>query len=92
MDIEAFKRELIADGYLEIVEKTIEPNHMIDLHSHPYDVRALVLAGSATIACNGEAPRVYRAGDILEVEAGREHTERYGPDGYTFLVGRRHRS
>lgn len=90
MDIEAFKRDLIADGYLEIVEKTIEPNHVIDLHSHPYDVRALVLSGSATIACSGEAPRVYRAGDILEVEAGREHTEHYGPDGYAFLVGRRH--
>lgn len=90
MDIEAFKRQLIADGYLEIVEKTLEPNFFIDTHSHPYDVRALVLAGTATITCSGEAPRVYRTGDILELEAGREHVERYGPEGYTFLVGRRH--
>lgn len=89
MDIEAFKRQLIADGYLEIVEKTIEPNLVIEAHSHPYDVRALVLAGTASIACGGEAAREFRAGDVLEVEAGREHTERYGPDGYTFLVGRR---
>lgn len=90
MDIETFKAALLADGYLEIVERTIEPNVVIDEHSHPYDVRALVLAGTATIACSGEAPRVYRTGDVLEVKAGCPHTEHYGPDGYTFLVGRRH--
>jgi len=33
-----------------------------------------------------------RPGDVLEVELGREHSERYGPLGYTFLVGRRHPS
>ena len=90
MDIEAFKRQLIADGYLEIVDKTIEANLFIDTHTHPYDVRALVLEGSATIALSGDEGRTYRPGDILEVGAGREHTEAYGPDGYRFLVGRRH--
>ncbi|MCM5569266.1 cupin [Burkholderiaceae bacterium FT117] len=90
MDIEAFKRQLLADGYLEIVEKTMEPNLVIDMHSHPYDVRALVLAGTARIACSGEPEREYGPGDVLEVAAGRQHVERYGPDGYTFLVGRRH--
>lgn len=90
MDIEAFKRQLIADGYLEIAEKTMEPGLVIEAHSHPYDVRALVMAGTAKIACSGEAAREFRAGDILEVEAGQEHTEHYGPHGYTFLVGRRY--
>ena len=89
MDIEAFKRQLIADGYLEIVEKTMEPGLVIEAHSHPYDVRALVMAGTAKIACSGEPEREYGPGDVLEVAAGREHTEHYGPDGYTFLVGRR---
>lgn len=90
MDIGAFRRQLIDDGYLEIVEKTMEPNLVIESHSHPYDVRVLVLAGSAEIACHGEEARVYRAGDIFEVEAGCAHVERYGPEAYTFLAGRRY--
>jgi len=89
MDIEAFKRQLLADGYLEIVEKTVEPNLVVDTHSHPYDVRVMVLAGSVRIACGGEPEREYVPGDVLEVAAGREHVERYGPNGYTFLAGRR---
>jgi quercetin dioxygenase-like cupin family protein len=90
MDIETFKQQLIADGYLEIVDKTLEPGTIIDTHTHPFDVRALVLEGEATITCHGEAPRTFRPGDILELEANRPHSEHYGPNGYRFLVGRRY--
>ncbi len=90
MDIEGFKKQLVADGYLEIVDKTIEPNLFIDTHTHPYDVRALVVEGSATITCSGEPGRSFGPGDVLELEAGREHTEAYGPQGYRFIVGRRY--
>lgn len=86
---EAFEARLRREGYLEILTKTIEPELFIDSHTHPYDVLALVLDGEATIDC-GAGPRVYRPGDVLEVAAGVVHTERYGPAGYTFLLGRRH--
>jgi hypothetical protein len=33
----------------------------------------------------------YRPGDVLEVAADVPHTEHYGPNGYTFLLGRRHK-
>jgi quercetin dioxygenase-like cupin family protein len=90
IDTARFEAELRRDGYLEIVEKHVPANTVIDDHTHPYDVRALVLEGEATIACAGEAPRVYRTGDVLVVDAGITHTEHYGPDGYRFLVGRRY--
>lgn len=85
-----FEARLRRDGYLEILSKTLEPDVFVDRHTHPFDVRALVLDGEATIDC-GDGPRTFRAGDSFEVAAGVTHTERYGPAGYTFLVGRRHR-
>ena len=35
-----------------------------------FDVRALVLEGEATITCHGEAPRIFRPGDILKTRKG----------------------
>lgn len=86
----AFEARLRAEGYDEILTKTIGPDGFVDLHEHPYDVLALVLDGEATIDC-GDGPRTYRPGDELVVAAGVRHTERYGPRGYTFLLGRRNR-
>lgn len=85
----AFTARLQREGYDEILTKTVDANTVIDDHAHPYDVLALVLDGEAEIDC-GQGPRTYRPGDVLEVARGVPHVERYGPDGYTFLVGRRH--
>lgn len=87
---DAFEARLRAQGYDEILTKTLEPDVVIPDHTHPFDVLALVLDGEATIDC-GQGPRVYRPGDELAVAAGVVHSERYGPNGYTFLLGRRHR-
>ena len=89
MTSETFREELVRDGYLDIETKVIGPNVSVPMHSHPYDVRALVLEGEAVIDC-GAGPRTFRPGDIVEVAGGVEHTEKYGPQGYAFLVGRRH--
>lgn len=85
----AFEARLRAEGYDEILTKSLDPNVSIPVHTHPYDVLALVLAGEATIDC-GAGPRVYRPGDVLALDRDVPHTEAYGPQGYTFLLGRRH--
>ncbi|MGB7184104.1 MAG: cupin domain-containing protein [Burkholderiaceae bacterium] len=90
MDVEAFKAQLTRDGYDEIVEKEMQAGVFIDEHTHPYDVRALVLGGSAVIACGGES-KTYAAGDIVEMAANTVHTEQYGDQPYKFLVGRRNK-
>ncbi|MCL4745944.1 MAG: hypothetical protein KJZ83_11060, partial [Burkholderiaceae bacterium] len=66
MNPESFREKLLADGYLDIETKSLEAGAFVDTHSHSFDVRALVLAGEATIDCGG-APTTYRAGDVLEV-------------------------
>lgn len=90
-DIEAFKAGLARDGYRDVEEKTIKAGLAVGRHSHPYDVRALVLDGQATIDCDGEGPRTYRPGDVLVVARDVPHTEDYGSaSDYRVLVGRRH--
>jgi hypothetical protein len=42
-----------------------------------------------TLASDG-ASRTYRAGEVFEMAAGCEHSERYGPEGARTLVGRKH--
>jgi quercetin dioxygenase-like cupin family protein len=88
MDLETFKAQLQDAGYDEVLEKSYSPNTFIDTHSHPFSARALVTAGQMVISCDTEA-RSYAAGEIFELEAGRVHTERYGPEGASYLVGRK---
>ena len=89
MTPESFRERLLEDGYLDVETKSIAAGFAVDTHSHPYDVRVLVLAGEITITRDG-VPTTYRSGDVIEVPRGRAHSERYGPQGYTFMVGRRH--
>jgi hypothetical protein len=42
-----------------------------------------------TLTSQGQS-RTYRAGEIFEMAAGCEHSERHGPEGTKCLVGRRH--
>jgi hypothetical protein len=60
-------------------------------HTHDYDVLAQVFAGEVTITCKGVSRR-YLPGEIIDLPAGIPHTEAYGPQGYTFMVGRRYTS
>lgn len=90
MDVEVFKAQLTRDGYDEIYEKEMNPGVFVDEHTHPFDVRAMVLAGSAVIACGGES-KTYSAGDIVEMAADTVHTEQYGDEPYKFLVGKRNK-
>jgi hypothetical protein len=88
MDSAAFAKELAALGFEEVLTRHWLPNQFIDTHTHPFEVRALVLEGELALGCDGQA-RTYRAGEIFTLKAGEPHTERYGPQGATYLVGRK---
>ena len=88
MDLEAFKAELKRDGYNEVLEKTYAPNQLVGKHVHDFSARALVTAGDMVINWS-DVSRSYRTGEIFEVQIGDEHSEQYGPQGATYLVGRK---
>lgn len=89
MDTTQFTRELHELGFNEVLTRTWTANQFVDTHTHPFEVRALVLDGEFVLGCDGRS-RTLRVGDLFTLEAERPHTERYGPSGATFLVGRKY--
>jgi quercetin dioxygenase-like cupin family protein len=88
MDAEDFKRELGELGFTEVLTRVWPANQFIDTHTHDFEVRALVLEGQFVLGCDGKE-QLLCAGDIFTLDVKRPHTERYGPQGATYLVGRK---
>lgn len=88
MTREEFEAALRGDGY-EVGEGTLAAGFHNPEHAHDYDVKAFVIDGEITLACEG-ARRSYRPGDSFEMAAGLAHTEDVGSAGVRYVVGRRH--
>jgi quercetin dioxygenase-like cupin family protein len=85
MDRDAFVSALRAEGFTEFVVVTRDAG---ELDTHPFEAKALILAGEIHIRAGG-AERVYRPGDTFHLAANAPHTERYGAQGVQYLVARR---
>lgn len=90
MDRAAFERELQTEGYGEIVDRRMEPNHVNPEHAHEFDARVLVLEGAITIGRDG-GEHTFRPGEMCAITAGTPHTEQCGPHGVRYLAGRRYK-
>ena len=88
MDTVAFEDALKRDGFTEILTGGFPAGHDLGDHAHPYELRALVLAGEFRIAVNG-TETVYRPGDVFALAREVRHTERTGAEGVRFLIGRK---
>lgn len=88
MDRETFTESLTKDGFPEAVVVTREANTAMDVHEHPFEAKALILEGKMHIRADG-AEREYNVGDVFHLPANKPHAERYGPNGVTYLVGRK---
>lgn len=88
MTRDEFTAELARADFQEIVTVEWEANGFLDTHTHPFEAKALVVAGELCITtASGEC--TYRVGDIFHLAAAEPHQERYGPSGVTYLVGRK---
>ena len=88
MNTEQFLRLLREDGFPEPVEVQQIPKGSLDMHEHPFEVRALVLEGSIDIMVDGLST-TYQAGDIFQLQHKQPHSESYGPSGVKYLASRR---
>ena len=88
MDRASFAAALAAEGYAGPLDRRMEAGQVVPEHSHPFDVRLLVLEGEFILDQGGTSRR-YGPGEAFEVAAGVPHAERFGPEGATYLVGRR---
>lgn len=89
MDRQSFETELKREGYDEILTGSTQgPKHNAE-HSHPYDVKAMVIDGAITLAWEGKT-QTFRPGEIFTMARGCPHTETFGSEGAVTLVGRKH--
>jgi quercetin dioxygenase-like cupin family protein len=88
MDRTTFAESLTKDGFPEAVLVTREANVEMDVHQHPFEARALIVEGDMHIRV-GDEEREYKVGDVFQLPANEPHSERYGPNGVTYLVGRK---
>lgn len=89
LSFEEFRTQALAQGCDEVLERRWAPDAVVGEHSHPFTASALVMQGELWLTCEG-VERHLQPGDRFHVEAKVPHSERYGPDGATFWVGRRH--
>ncbi|UYN93432.1 MAG: cupin domain-containing protein [Enhydrobacter sp.] len=88
MDRQTFEAELKRDGY-DVMTNTTQGAKVNPEHSHPFDVRAMVLQGVLTLTRDGKAV-TYKPGEIFAMPRGCLHFESYGPQGAVVLLGRKH--
>lgn len=88
MDRRIFEENLVSEGYSEIVTVERVAHGFLDTHAHPFEAKALILAGEIALRVDATERR-YQVGDVFHLPANQTHTERYGPSGVSYLVGRK---
>ena len=88
MDLSQFKRQAKRDGYLETFEKSMGPSEAKSEHSHPFDLRGIVLEGQLRIDCK-EMPQACAPGEVFVLDRDIRHREVAGPQGARYFVAKR---
>jgi quercetin dioxygenase-like cupin family protein len=86
---EAFAASAREQGFDEVIVREWAPGQVLETHRHGFDVQAWVVRGEVALT-EGERTRVLHAGDSFQLERDAPHAERYGAEGATFWVARRH--
>lgn len=76
-------------GFDEALVREWAPLAEAPTHTHPFAVQALVVRGELWLT-HGGATKHLPAGSGFALDAQVPHAERYGADGATFWVARRH--
>ena len=85
-----FERSALAEGFDSVLERRWEPGTVLDTHVHCFAVKAVMVQGEMWLTCEGEAPLHLRVGDSFTLAREVPHAERYGDEGATYWVARRH--
>ena len=88
---DSFAAQHRAAGADEVLERRWQPNTVIETHTHPFSVKALLVQGEMWLTV-GERTQHLRAGDRFELASGVAHAERYGAEGATYWVARHNRA
>ena len=87
-DFDTFSQQARTEGFDEVLERTWAPDTVLDVHTHPFDVHAIVTQGQMWLTV-GEQTRELHPGDRFALDRDVPHAERYGHEGATYWVARR---
>ena len=85
---EAFKTKQLEAGFDEVIERTWQPNTVLDTHTHPFAVDALVVQGEMWLTVNGQTQHLLPQ-DRFTLARDVAHEELYGAEGATYWVARK---
>ncbi len=85
---EVFKTKQLAAGFDEVIERSWQPNTVLDTHTHPFAVDALVVQGEMWLTVNGLTQHLLPQ-DRFTLAREVPHEERYGAQGATYWVARK---
>jgi quercetin dioxygenase-like cupin family protein len=88
MNKNQFLEQLSNEGFPTPVMVEREANSSLDVHTHPFEAKALIISGQIDITVDG-IKTSYRSGNIFHLRKNQEHSESYGPSGVTYLAGRK---
>jgi quercetin dioxygenase-like cupin family protein len=84
-----FEAAARAEGFDEVLVREWNPALALDTHRHPFAVKAHVARGEFWLT-EGAQVRHFGAGEDFELDRDVPHAERYGAEGATVWVARRH--
>lgn len=84
-----FEAAALAEGFNEVLERRWAANEVLDLHRHPFALKALMVQGELWLR-RGDVTQHLRPGDRFELARNELHAERYGSEGAIFWIARRH--
>jgi quercetin dioxygenase-like cupin family protein len=87
-DYSLFQTNALAEGFDEVLEREWAPDTVLDTHTHPFSVKALVVRGEMWLTVD-EQTRHLLAGDSFALDRDVPHAERYGSEGAAYWVARR---
>ena len=87
-DFASYAAQARAEGFDEVLERRWPPATVLDTHTHPFAVDALMVRGELWLTCGGET-RHLRPGDRFTLAADEAHAERYGAEDAAYWVARR---
>ena len=83
-----FEAAARAEGFTEVLERNWAPLLVLDTHTHPFAVQALVVRGEMWLTV-GDEVRHLQPGSRFELAHEQPHAERYGAQGASYWVARR---
>ena len=88
MTKEEFLNLLQTENFPEPVLVKQPANGSLDVHTHPFEVKALVVDGSIQIEVDGKRSN-YEIGDMFHLNHSQPHKESYSSTGVEYLASRK---